>query len=132
MYFFYLVAEIPIQWVNCSTWTDQLLIEKVEANMWPPKRNELLTVSVSGRAKESFIRGTYIKTIVYRGYSLPSIFGSLDDLGIHLPTRPGPMTMIIVNSTIPDVAPPGQYDVYVKGYEQDEAEVLCVKISWEL
>ncbi|CAF1259981.1 unnamed protein product [Rotaria sordida] len=127
-----LIFNIPLQWVNCSTWTDQLSIEKVEANMWPPKRNELLTVSVSGVAKESFIYGNYNKTIVYRGYSLPSIIGSLDDLGIKLPTYPGPLKMIIFNATIPDVAPNGQYDLYVKASEQDHFEVLCVKITWEL
>jgi len=129
--FFNIVTDRPIQWVNCSTWTDQLSIDKVEANMWPPKRNQLLTVSVPGVAKESFIYGSYNKTIVYRGYSLPSIIGSLDDLGIKLPTSPGPLKMIIFNSTIPEVAPQGQYDIYVKAYEQDEAEILCVKISWE-
>ncbi|CAF1159977.1 unnamed protein product [Rotaria sordida] len=106
-----IVFNIPLQWVNCSTWTDQLSIEKVEANMWPPKRNELLTVSVSGVAKESFI---------------------YDDLGIKLPTYPGPLKMIIFNATIPDVAPNGQYDLYVKASEQDHFEVLCVKITWEL
>jgi hypothetical protein len=99
--------------------------------MWPPKRNELLTVSVSGSAKESFIYGNYFRTIVYRGYSLPPEMGSLDDLGIKTPTHPGPMTMVIVNSTIPEVAPDGQYDIIVKAYEQDHFEVLCVKISWE-
>jgi len=125
------VSDIPIQWVNCTTWTDQLSIEKVEANIWPPKRTELLTVSVSGVAKESFIYGDYNKTIVYRGYSLPPILGSLNDLGIKLPTRPGPLKMIIFNSTIPEVAPSGQYDIYVKASEQDHAEILCVKISWE-
>ncbi|CAF3318156.1 unnamed protein product [Rotaria socialis] len=125
------VANVPLQWVNCSTWTDQLAIEKVEANLWPPKRNQLLTVYVSGVAKESFLYGNYDKTIVYRGYSLPSIFGSLDDLGIKLPVYPGPLQMIIFNSTIPEVAPDGQYDIYVKAYEQDHAEVLCVKFSWE-
>ncbi|UJR20682.1 hypothetical protein I4U23_023803 [Adineta vaga] len=126
------VSEIPISWVNCSTWTDQLSIEKVEANQWPPKRNELLTVSVSGTAKESFIYGNYNKTIVYRGYSLPSITGSLGDLGVTLPSRPGPLKMIIFNSTIPEVAPAGNYDIYVKASEQDHFEILCVKISWEL
>ncbi|CAF3070355.1 unnamed protein product [Rotaria sp. Silwood2] len=126
------VSDIPLQWINCSTWTDQLSIEKVEVNMWPPKRNELLTVSVSGVAKESFLYGNYNKTIVYRGYSLPSIIGPLDDLGIKLPTYPGPLKMIIFNATIPDVAPEGQYDLYVKASEQDHFEVLCVKITWEL
>ncbi|CAF3760641.1 unnamed protein product [Rotaria sp. Silwood1] len=126
------LSDIPLQWINCSTWTDQLSIEKVDANMWPPKRNELLTVSVSGVAKESFIYGNYNKTIVYRGYSLPSIIGPLDDLGIKLPTHPGPLKMIIFNATIPEVAPEGQYDLYVKASEQDHFEVLCVKISWEL
>ena len=128
---FNLVANVPLKWVNCSTWTDQLSIEKVVANMWPPKRNELLTVSVLGVAKESFIYGTYSKTIVYRGYSLPSINGSLNDLGIELPTSPGPLNMTIFNSEIPEVAPDGQYDIYVKANEQDYAEILCVKISWK-
>ena len=99
--------------------------------MWPPKRNESLIVSVSGSAKESFIYGTSVRTIVYRGYSLPPILGSLDDLGIKTPTGRGPMTMIVVNSTIPDVAPDGQYDIFIKAYEQDHFEVICVKISWE-
>ncbi|CAF4829082.1 unnamed protein product, partial [Rotaria sp. Silwood2] len=124
-------ADIPLEWINCSTWTDQLSIEKVEANIWPPKRNELLTVSVSGVAKESFIYGNYNKTIVYRGYSLPSVFGPLGDLGINLPTFPGSLKMIIFNSTIPEVAPEGQYDIYIKAQEQDHAEILCVKISWK-
>ena len=117
--------------MNCTTWTDQLSIEKVEANLWPPKRNQLLTVTVSGQAKESFIYGDYIKTIVYRGYSLPPITGPLNDLGITLPAHPGPLKMTIFNSTIPEVAPAGTYDVYVKAHEQDHAEILCVKISWE-
>ncbi len=82
-------------------------------------------------ARESFIRGNYNRTIVYRGYSLPSIIGPLDDLGIKLPTHPGPLKLIIFNSTIPDVAPQGQYDVYVKAYDHDYAEIICVKISWE-
>lgn len=87
---------------------------------------------MSGTAKESFIYGNYNKTIVYRGYSLPSILGSLSELGVDLPSRPGPMKMIIFNGTIPEVAPQGQYDVYVRASEQDHFEVLCVKISWEL
>ncbi|CAF3746562.1 unnamed protein product [Rotaria magnacalcarata] len=128
---FYLAADIPLKWVNCTTWTDQLSIEKVEANIWPPKRNELLTVSVSGVAKETFIRGNYNKTIVYRKYSLPSILGPLSDLGIDLPTSPGPLRIIIFNATIPEVAPAGRYDIYVKANEQDYAEILCVAISWE-
>ncbi len=82
-------------------------------------------------AEESFLYGNYNKTIVYRGYSLPSIIGSLADLGIKLPTVPGPLKMIIFNSTIPEVAPQGQYDIYVKASEQDNFEILCVKISWE-
>ncbi len=128
---FNLVTDIPIKWVNCSTWTDQLSIEKVEANIWPPKRNELLTVSVSGASKESFIYGNYRRTIVYRGYPLPPTIGSLSDLGIKLPATRGPMKLIIVNSTIPDVAPPGQYDIIVTAHEQDNFEILCVQISWE-
>ncbi|CAF0857294.1 unnamed protein product [Adineta steineri] len=125
------VSDIPIQWTNCSTWTDQLSIEKVEANMWPPKRNQLLTVSVSGAAKEEFVYGNYIKTIVYRGYSLPPINGPLNDFGVEVPVHRGPVKMIIFNSTIPEVAPAGQYDVFVKAYEQDHFEVMCVKFSWE-
>ncbi|CAF0794167.1 unnamed protein product [Adineta ricciae] len=125
------VSDVPISWVNCTTWTDQLSIEKVEANLWPPKRNQLLTVTVSGQTKESFIYGDYNKTIVYRGYSLPSITGPLNDLGITLPAYRGPLKVTIFNSTIPEVAPAGAYDVYVKAYEQDHAEIFCVKISWE-
>ena len=121
-FFFNVVYDIPLPWVNCSTWTDQLAIEKVEANIWPPKRNQSLIVSVSGVAKESFLYGNYNKTIVYRGYSSPSIIGPLDDLGIKLPTYPGPLKMIIVNNTIPDIAPDGQYDIYVKASEQDHFE----------
>ncbi|CAF4266889.1 unnamed protein product, partial [Rotaria sordida] len=90
---FYLIADIPLQWINCNTWIDQLSIEKVEANIWPPKRNEL------------FIYGNYNKTIVYREYSLSSIFGPLVDLGIKLPTYSGPLKMIIFNGTIPEIAP---------------------------
>jgi hypothetical protein len=99
--------------------------------MWPPKRNELLTVSVSGAAKETFIYGDYSRTIVYRGYALPPTIGSLADLGITLPAHRGPLTLVIVNSTIPDVAPQGQYDIIVQAHEQDHFEVMCVKISWE-
>lgn len=99
--------------------------------MWPPKRNQFLTVSVSGEAKESFIYGNYIKTIVYRGYSLPPIMGSLSDFGVTLPVHRGPVTMILINDTIPEVAPEGDYDIYVKAYEQDHFEVFCVKVSWK-
>jgi hypothetical protein len=129
--FFNLATDVPLQWVNCSTWTDQLAIEKVEANLWPPKRNQLLTVSVSGTAKETFLYGNYEKTLVYKGYSLPSIVGPLNELGINLPAHRGPLKIILSNSTIPDVAPPGQYDFYVKATEQDNFEIFCVKISWE-
>ena len=126
------VVGLPLQWINCSTWTDQLSIESVEATMWPPERSKLLTVSVSGTARESFLYGQYNKTIVYRGYALPSIFGPLSDLGIELPSRPGPLTFTIFNSTLPNVAPPGQYDFYIQAREQDQAEIFCVKLSWEL
>jgi hypothetical protein len=129
--FFNLATDVPIQWVNCSTWTDQLEIDKVEANMWPPKRNQSLIVSVSGVAKETFIYGNYKKTLVYKGYSLPSIFGPLDELGIKLPAPRGPLKVILVNNTIPDVAPEGQYDLYIQASEQDHFEIFCVKLSWE-
>lgn len=108
-----------------------MAIDRVEANKWPPKRNDLLTAIVSGVAKESFIRGDYNKTIVYRGYSLPSIIGPLEDLGLNLPTSPGPLQVTIFNATIPEVAPAGNYDVYVKAHDHDYAEILCVKFSWE-
>lgn len=123
--------DVPLEWVNCSTWTDQLAIEKVEANLWPPKRNQSLTVSVSGVAKESFIYGEYNRTIVYRGYSLPSTIGPLSDLGIKLPTAPGPLKLIIFNDTIPDVAPEGDYDIYTKANDHNHFEIICVKISWK-
>ena len=125
------VVDVPLQWINCSAWTDQLSIEHVEANLWPPERNKLLTVSVSGVARESFIYGQYSKTVVYRNYSLPSIVGPLSDLGVNLPSRPGPLIFTIFNSTLPDVAPPGHYDFYIKAIEQDEAEIFCLKISWD-
>jgi hypothetical protein len=131
-YLFNIATDVPIQWVNCSTWTDQLSIEKVEANLWPPKRNQILIVSVSGAAKETFINGDYTKTLAYRGYALPSIFGSLNDLGVTLPVHRGPVKMILFNTTIPEVAPEGQYDIYVRATEQDNFEIFCVKFSWEL
>jgi hypothetical protein len=130
-YLFNIATDVPIQWVNCSTWTDQLSIEKVESNLWPPKRNQILIVSVSGAAKETFIYGDYKKTLVYRGYALPSIFGSLNDLGVTLPVHRGPVKMILFNTTIPEVAPEGQYDIYVTASEQDHFEIFCVKFSWE-
>ena len=125
------IENIPLNWVNCSTWTDQLSIEKVQANVWPPVRNHSLIVSVFGIASESFIYGDYNKTIVYRGYSLPAIIGPLDDLGIKLPTSPGPLTMILYNSTIPDVAPDGDYEFYVRASDHNHFEILCVKLSWK-
>lgn len=131
-YLFNIATDVPIQWVNCSTWTDQLSIEKVEANLWPPKRNQTLIVSVSGAAKETFIYGDYTKTLAYRGYALPSIFGQLNDLGVTLPVHRGPVKMILFNTTIPEVAPEGQYDIYVRATEQDNFEIFCVKFSWEL
>lgn len=114
-----IVADVPIQWTNCSTWTDQLSVEKVEANLWPPKRNQLLTVSVLGTAKETFVYGDYKKTLAYQGYALPSITGPLTDLGVTLPVHRGPVAMILFNTTIPEVAPDGQYDIY-----------LSIDISW--
>lgn len=90
-----------------------------------------MIVSVSGSAKETFVYGNYNKTVVYRGYSLPSQIGSLTDLGVTLPVNRGPVTMILYNSTIPDVAPEGQYDYYVKAYEQDHFEVFCIRLSWK-
>jgi len=131
-YLFNIATDVPIQWVNCSTWTDQLSIEKVEANLWPPKRDQTLIVSVSGAAKETFIHGDYTKTLAYRGYALPSIFGQLNDLGVTLPVHRGPVKMILFNTTIPEVAPEGQYDIYVRATEQDNFEIFCVKFSWEL
>jgi hypothetical protein len=131
-YLFNIATDVPIQWVNCSTWTDQLSIEKVESNLWPPKRNQILIVSVSGAAKETFVYGDYKKTLVYRGYALPSIFGPLNDLGVTLPVHRGPVKMILFNATIPEVAPEGQYDIYVTASEQDHFEIFCVKFSWEL
>ena len=130
--FFNTVSDVPIQWANCSTWAGELSIEKVEANIWPPKRNQLLTASVSGMAEETIVYGNYNRTLVYRGYSLPSQIGPLYALGIQLPVHRGPLTIVIFNSTIPDVAPPGQYDLYINAHEQDNFEILCVKISWEL
>ena len=129
---FDIVVDVPIQWTNCSTWTDQLSIDNVEANQWPPKRNQLLTVSVSGSAKETFIYGDYKKTLVYRGYALPSMTGPLTDLGVTLPAHRGPVKMILFNTTIPDVAPEGQYDKFVTASEQDHFEVFCVKFTWVL
>ncbi|CAF1207496.1 unnamed protein product, partial [Didymodactylos carnosus] len=122
----------PVQWINCSTWTDQMAIETVEANMWPPKRHQLLTVSALGSGKESFIYGAYNKTIVYENYSLPSRLGPLTDLGITLPTSPGKLKLVIFNATIPDVAPQGKYEAYIRASEQDHFEIICVKIQWEL
>ena len=125
------IAQQSIPWTNCSTWTDQLAIANVDANMWPPQRNQLLQVNVSGEAKESFLYGRYNRTIVYRGYSLPSVIGSLNDLGVVLPIRPGPVTFIIANNMIPDVAPAGQYDMIISATEQDYAEIFCIKITWQ-
>jgi len=130
-YLFNIATDVPIQWVNCSTWTDQLSIEKVESNLWPPKRNQILIVSVSGAAKETFIYGDYKKTLVYRGYALPSIIGQLNDLAVTLPVHRGPVKMILSNTTIPELAPEGQYDIYVTASEQDHFEIFCVKFSWE-
>lgn len=122
----------PIPWTNCSTWTDQLLVESVTVNKWPPTRNAQLSVFVDGVAKESLIYGQYNKTIVYRGYALPSIFGSLDDLGVQLPIHPGPVQWVIWNTTIPEVAPIGNYDLIIKAREQDQAEIFCIQLSFEL
>lgn len=123
--------DIPLHWVNCSTWTDQLWIDKVEGNHWPPVRNQSLVVSASGIAQESFIYGDYNKTTVYRGHSLPSIIGPLEDLGIKLPTSPGPLKMILFNSTISDVAPDGDYEFYINAHDHNHFEILCVKLSWK-
>ena len=129
---FYLDDDMPIPWTNCSTWTDQMDIKTVDANKWPPTRNGLLMVSINGIARESFIYGQYTKSLVYRGYALPSIFGSLADLGVQLPTHPGPLKWIIWNTTIPEVAPVGDYELIIKANEQDEAEIFCVKVAFEL
>ncbi len=111
---------------------DWSIIDWKSRNLWPPKRNQILIVSVSGAAKETFVYGDYKKTLVYRGYALPSIFDPLNDLGVTLPVHRGPVKMILFNTTIPEVAPEGQYDIYVTASEQDHFEIFCVKFSWEL
>lgn len=107
-------------------------MESVNADEWPPARNESLSIIVKGVARESFVSGQYNKTVVYRDYSLPSVYGPLNDLGIHLPSQPGPLVFTIMNKTIPYIAPGGSYDFYVKASDQDGAEILCIKISWIL
>ena len=129
---FDLEVGTSIPWTNCSTWTDQMDIHTVDANRWPPARNELLMVSVNGIARESFIHGEYRKTLAYRGYALPSIFGSLTDLGVQLPSHPGPLKWIIWNTTIPEVAPTGNYELTIRASEQDEAEIFCITVAFEL
>lgn len=107
-------------------------VDTVNADIWPPVRNGPLLVSVGGMAKESLIYGRYNKTMVYRGYALPSIFGSLTDLGVELPIHRGPVTWVIWNATIPEVAPVGNYELFIRAIEQDEAEIFCIKVGFEL
>lgn len=131
-----LAVQADINWKNCGTADDLLLIENVEYEPKEPERGQPLNITASGQLKERLDAGTKASLSVKWGLvriPIPLIdvcteLAKLPDVPLKCPVEPGPIS-VTQSVVLPAEMPQGKYDVNVRVKSQDGRSVACLQVQ---
>jgi len=123
-------VAVPVKYTLCSKPEASLKISTVEANEWPPKKGTTLNVTVTGVLGKEVTKGTYTIKIKVSGFPLPAENGDVDTFK-PLPWMTGDISFTFLTD-IPAESPSGSYSIEISAVDQDNAQIFCVDLSFNL
>jgi len=123
-------VAVPVKYTLCSKPDASLKITSVDANEWPPKKGTTLNVTVAGVLGKEVTKGTYTVKIKVSGFPLPAENGDVDTFK-PLPWMTGDISFTFVTD-IPAESPSGTYSIEISAVDQDNAQIFCVDLSFNL
>ncbi|KAI8981291.1 ML domain-containing protein [Trametes punicea] len=124
-------------WVDCGTDSHVVHINSIEVSPDPPKRGEDLTITVEGVADEDVQNGAYADVTVKVGVIkiLQKEFDVCEEAlkanaSIQCPVKKGPHK-VVQTVTLPKEIPPAQFKVNIRGYTEDDEDMVCLDLMMD-
>jgi len=124
-------AQVNVDYSLCDKSANVITIGSVTASSWPPKRKDILTLTMVGDSSKIVKNGQYSAATAWSGITIKNDTGSLTDLNITLPIQQGALT-IVSSAEVSSIAPSGKYVITFQAYDQDGDRLWCVLVNFSL
>jgi len=121
-------ADVPFK--LCSSKPELIIDPPIVASEWPPHKGDTMMINVTGELSKTLTSGEYSIVIQWDGIKLPAITGDIDEFS-PLPWNMGTITLHI-NQDVPSDSPSGSYVLTISATDQDNAQIFCVVVSFDL
>ncbi|KAI0830688.1 ML domain-containing protein [Trametes gibbosa] len=124
-------------WTDCGSDTHIVRINSIEVSPDPPKRGEDLTITVKGDAKDQVKDGAYADVTVKVGVIklLQKEFDVCEEAekanaSIRCPVEKGHHE-VTQTVALPKEIPPAQFKVNIRGYTEEDEDLLCMDLMMD-
>ena len=121
--------SVLVPYTDCSAAGSHVKVFNITANVWPPVKDALESISINGWSNENITSGTYEIDIYWENQKIDVITGNVCSLDA-CPILVG-LASVVYNVTIPYSAPPGNYEIDVSANDQNKQPLFCVKIYFQ-
>ena len=122
--------SVPYQLCQNIQYKNQQIvkIESIDANVWPPKAGELLSIKASGRLSEPLDAATYHITVSYDDLVVLDKKGDVSEY-IELPLKSNELITVEKSQKLPQQIPDGDVLLNAVVYDSKQNMILCIDIS---
>ncbi|TFK91690.1 hypothetical protein K466DRAFT_595899 [Polyporus arcularius HHB13444] len=124
-------------WSDCSTDSHIVHVKSIDVSPDPPERGQDLTITVVGVADEQVEEGAYADVTVKAGVIklLHKEFDLCEEArnanaSIQCPIEKG-THKVVQTVTLPKEIPPAQFKVEIRGYTDDDDDLLCANLMMD-
>jgi len=121
--------SVLVPYTDCSAPGSHVKVSNITANVWPPQKEVLESISINGYSNENITGGAYEIDVYWENQKIDVIPGNVCSLDA-CPIVVGPAS-VIYNVTIPSAAPAGSYEIDVSATDQNKQPLFCVKIYFQ-
>ncbi|MGQ0465931.1 MAG: ML domain-containing protein [Sporichthyaceae bacterium] len=120
-------ASLPF--TRCGT-DASATVTRVDVSPHPLQPGRDVAVTVRGKPSERVTAGSYDLTVFYLGSALLQRSGKLGDVA-KLPLSAGEFR-VYKRVPVPQQAPSGEYRLRLRATDQDDGQLLCISVPFEV